>query len=209
MSAEALDAMITETVILPAGHGLALRLALGERVTVVCDNGKQVVDTWAFAAEDGSHAMSMEHSRVENSRLCAKEGGQYVTDRREPILAVDRDASPGIHDTIMAACDAQRYVNLGCTHPHRSCADNLHEAVAAIGFAIARVPQPLNLFMNIPIEADQRLVQGMPQGAPGDHVTLRALREVVVAFSCCPQDITPINGGGPADVTLRIERRPG
>jgi len=198
--------MTTEQLTITAGHGLALRLSTGDRVQVICDNGKQVVDTWAFASEDGSHAMSMEHSRVENSRLCAPAGGQYVTDRREPILAVDEDNSPGIHDTIMAACDAQRYVNLGCTHPHRSCADNLREATAAIGFEITRVPQPLNLFMNIPIEADQRLVQGEPQGAPGDFVTLRALRDCVIVFSSCPQDITPINGGGPADVSVKVER---
>jgi uncharacterized protein YcgI (DUF1989 family) len=191
--------MISETHVIRAGHGLALRLATGDRVSVICENGKQVVDTWAFCAEDGAHAMSMEHSRVENGRLCAREGGQYVTDRREPILAVDRDASPGVHDTIMAACDAQRYVNLGCTHPHRSCADNLREAVAAIGFDIARVPQPLNLFMNIPLIGDQVLVQG-------DFITLRALRDCVIAFSSCPQDITPINGGAPADVPLRVER---
>lgn len=175
--------MSTEIHSIPAGHGLALRLAAGDRVSVICGNGMQVVDTWAFCAEDGTHAMSMEHSRVENGRLCAREGGAYVTDRREPILAVDRDASPGVYDTIMAACDAQRYVNLGCTHPHRSCADNLREAVAAIGFDIARVPQPLNLFMNIPLIDDQVLVQGQPLGAPGDFVTLRALRDCVIAFS--------------------------
>lgn len=195
-----------EEHLIPASHGLALKLATGDTITVVNESGTQVVDTWAFAAEDLGHAMSMEHSRVENGRLCAKEGGQYVTDRREPILCVERDSSPGIHDTLMAACDPQRYLNLGCKEPHRSCACNLHEAMAAIECRIERTPQPLNLFMNIPIKDDMALVQGAPVGNPGDFVTLLALRDCVVAFSACPQDITPINGHSPAAVPLIIER---
>ncbi|WP_336742936.1 urea carboxylase-associated family protein [Aureimonas altamirensis] len=195
-----------ERFTVPAGHGLAIRLSTGDEITIVNESGTQVVDTWAFSAEEPAHAMSMEHSRVENSRLSALPGGVYVTDRRIPILAVVTDKSPGIHDTIMAACDAQRYVNLGCTEPHRSCADNLRQAMDAAGFALARVPQPLNLFMNIPIGADFSLTQGAPAGAPGDFVTLRALMDCVVALSSCPQDITPINGGRPTDVPVLVTR---
>lgn len=196
-----------ERHVIPARHGLALHLAAGEAVSVINDSGTQVVDTWAFCAEDPTHAMSMSHSRVENGRLCAAEGGTYVTDRREPILRVERDTSAGIHDTIMAACDPQRYVNLGCTSHHRSCAENLHEALAPLGITIPAVPQPLNLFMNIPILADFSLVQGEPPAKPGDFVTLRALRDCIVAFSACPQDMTPINGGEPTAVTLEVDRR--
>lgn len=196
-----------EELQIPARHGMAVRLASGDTVTIVNESGTQVVDTWAFCAEDPSHAMSMEHSRVENGRLCAKEGGQYVTDRREPILFVERDVSPGVHDTIMAACDPQRYVNLGCKEPHRSCSCNLHEAMVAIECPIAKTPQPLNLFMNIPIGEDMTLIQGSPLGKPGDFVTLRALRDCIVAFSACPQDITPINGHSPSAVPLIIDRR--
>jgi uncharacterized protein len=195
-----------ERFTVPAGHGLAIRLSTGDEITIVNESGTQVVDTWAFSAEEPAHAMSMEHSRVENSRLSALPGGVYVTDRRVPILAVVTDKSPGIHDTIMAACDAQRYVNLGCTEPHRSCADNLRQAMEAAGLALARVPQPLNLFMNIPIGADFSLTQGAPAGAPGDFVTLRALMDCVVALSSCPQDITPINGGRPTDVPVLVTR---
>ena len=196
----------SESFTVEAGHGLAIRLSKGDEITIVNESGTQVVDTWAFCAHEPAHAMSMEHSRVENGRLCAQAGGTYVTDRRVPILAVVADQSPGIHDTIMAACDAQRYVNLGCTEPHRSCADNLRQAMDAAGFTLARVPQPLNLFMNIPIGADFSLTQGAPAGAPGDFVTLRALMDCVVALSSCPQDMTPINGGRPADVPVLVRR---
>ncbi|MFD2238609.1 DUF1989 domain-containing protein [Aureimonas populi] len=196
-----------KTLIVPAGRGLAMRLAEGETVSVVNVSGTQVVDTWAFCAENLDHVMSMEHSRVENGRLSAGVGGHYLTDRREPIIEVVEDTSPGIHDTIMAACDARRYELLGCRGHHRSCADNLREAMEAIGLPLSgKVPQPLNLFMNIPVGADGSLTQGAPLGEPGDRVTLKALRNCVVAFSACPQDITPINGHSPTDVEVVLGR---
>ena len=44
------------------------------------------------------------------------------------------------------------------------------------------------------------------QGKPGDRVVLRATRDCVIAFSACPQDITPINGAGrtPTDAHYEI-----
>ncbi len=191
---------------IPAGMGKAVRLAEGEAVEVINTHGTQVVDTWAFCAEDMSHAMSMAHTRVETGRLCPAPGQSFFTNRREPILLLEHDDHPGVHDTIMAACDPERYRRLGCTVPHRSCAENLREALAALDLPFHGAPQPLNLFMNIPIASDGALTQGLPVGRPGDRVVLRALRDCVVAFSSCPQDMTPINGSDRAirDAAFRI-----
>jgi uncharacterized protein YcgI (DUF1989 family) len=197
--------MPTERDIIPATRGKAVRLAAGEAVRVVNTHGSQVVDTWAFCAEDLAHHMSMEHTRVENGRLMPAAGQTLFTNRREPILVLEEDTSPGIHDTLMAACDRWRYEHLGCTEYHRNCADNMVEAMATIGLSADRVPQPLNLFMNIPVNADLSLTQGEPVTRPGDHVLLRAARDCVVVFSACPQDITPINGAGRKPTEAHVE----
>jgi len=197
--------MPTERDVIPATRGKAVRLAAGETVRVVNTHGSQVVDTWAFCAEDLAHHMSMEHTRVENGRLMPAAGQTLFTNRREPILVLEEDTSPGIHDTLMAACDRWRYEHLGCTEYHRNCADNMVEAMAAIGLSADRVPQPLNLFMNIPVNADLSLTQGEPVTRPGDHVLLRAARDCVVVFSACPQDITPINGAGRKPTEAHVE----
>jgi len=197
--------MPSERDVIPATRGKAVRLAAGEAVRVVNTHGSQVVDTWAFCAEDMAHHMSMEHTRVENGRLMPAAGQTLFTNRREPILVLEEDTSPGIHDTLMAACDRWRYEHLGCTEYHRNCADNMVEAMAAICLSADRVPQPLNLFMNIPVNADLSLTQGKPVTRPGDHVLLRAARDCVVVFSACPQDITPINGAGRKPTEAHVE----
>ena len=45
--------------------------------------------------------------------------------------------------------------------------------------------------MNIPVGADGSVRFEAPVSRPGDHVVLRAEMDAVVAFSCCPQDISP------------------
>ena len=47
----------------------------------------------------------MEHIRTSISRLVPKVGDVLVTNHRRPILALIEDTSPGIHDTLIAACD--------------------------------------------------------------------------------------------------------
>jgi uncharacterized protein len=46
-----------------------------------------------------------------------------------------------------------------------------------------------------------------PESGPGDHVVLRAERDVVVVLSACPQDIVPINGPAmvPHDVDVELQ----
>ena len=104
------------------------------------------------------------------------------------------DTSPGIHDTLLCACNQEIYRELGCDESHRSCESNLHEALSTVGIEVPTTPAPLNLFMNVRVAPDGAIDRRPPQSRPGDRVRLRADMHVVVVFSACPQDITPING---------------
>lgn len=179
---------------IPARGGRAVQLGRGRRVRVVNTTGTQVVDTWAFNADDLREAMSMEHSRVAMGRIAPRRGDTLVTNRRRPILTLVADSSGGVHDTLFAACDRWRYELLGCTEYHDNCTDNLTRALAELALAAAEVPAPLNLFMNIPVLEDGRVEVRPPVAAPGSAVELRAEIDCVVAFSACPQDLLPVNG---------------
>jgi hypothetical protein len=179
---------------IPARRGKAARIAKGQRVRVVNTKGQQVVDTWAFNADDLGEFMSMEHSRVAMGHIIPAVGDALVTNRRRPILTLVEDNSGGIHDTLFAACDRWRYELLGCTEYHDNCTDNLAAALAELGLAAPETPAPLNLFMNIPVVDGNRVEVRPPVSTPGCWVTLRAEIDCVVAFSACPQDLVPVNG---------------
>lgn len=194
-------------VTIPARRGIAARVRAGQHVRVVNTHGDQVVDTWAFNADDTSEHMSMEHSRAGILKVIPKVGDAMLTNRRRPILTFVEDTAGGVHDTLMAACDRWRYEGLGCTEYHDNCTDNLHAALQAHGLDVAETPSPLNLFMNIPVHDDDALSFDPPVSTPGSHVLLRAEMDLVVAFSACPQDILPINGVGhaPTEAHFRVE----
>jgi len=181
---------------IPARKGKAVRVRKGQRVKVINTRGQQVVDTWAFNADDLREFMSMEHTRGAIMRLIPKVGDALVTNQRRPILTVVEDTSGGIHDTLIAACDRYRYQLLGCKEPHDNCTDNLAAGLKALGLTPPETPSPLNLFMNIPVSQSYAVSFEPPVSTPGSAITLRAEMDCVVAFSACPQDMTPINGVG-------------
>jgi uncharacterized protein len=179
---------------IPVRKGKATRVRQGQCVKVINTKGQQIVDTWAFNAEDMSEFMSMEHSRVAIARIIPAVGDALVTNKRRPILTLVEDTSGGIHDTLFASCDRWRYELLGCREYHDNCTDNFWAALEALGLEPPETPAPLNLFMNIPVIDGNRVEVRPPISTPGSYVSLRAEMDCIVAFSACPQDMLPVNG---------------
>lgn len=188
----------SELQTLPARAGKAMRLRQGQVLKVINTHGQQVVDTWAFNAEDLTEFMSMEHLRQVINRIMPRVGDPLATNHRRPILTLVEDTSPGVHDTLMAACDIWRYQNLGCGEYHDNCRDNLFAGMAELGLTPTECPSPLNLWMNIPVVDGVRVDWRAPVSKAGDYVVLRAELDCIVAMSACPQDMVPINGEGMA-----------
>ena len=179
---------------IPARRGKAVRVRKGQRIKVINSKGQQVVDTWAFNADDLREFMSMEHSRVAIGRIIPGVGDTLVTNKRRPILTLLEDTSGGIHDTLFAACDRWRYEVLGYAGYHDNCTDNLAAGLAELGLTPPETPAPLNLFMNIPVVDGNHVEVRPPISTPGSYVALLAEMDCVAAFSACPQDMVPVNG---------------
>ncbi len=196
----------SETIRIPAREGRGVTVRAGERVRVIDPEGGQVADVFAFAVNDPSEYHSAEHTRVHVGRLFPLVGERFVTNRRRPILTLESDDSPGIHDMLFAACDPTRYQGLGVEGWHASCQENLLDAMRQLGLERVEVPQPINLFMNIPVGADAVLGVLPAQTRPGDSTTLRAEIDCYVVVSACPQDLVQINAGKPGPIDVEITR---
>lgn len=149
-------------------------------------------DVFAFCADDPSEFHSAAHTRAHNSRLFPQVEEPFVTTLRRPILTLLADDSPGIHDMLIPACDPARYHALGAPH-HRSCAQNLDECLSQESLVVSVTPQPINVFMNIPV-AGQAIEWHSAQTKPGDNITFRAEMDCLLVVSACPQDLVDING---------------
>jgi uncharacterized protein len=162
------------------------------------------VDHWAFNADDVDEFMSMEHARVAMDKLVPKPGDSMATNQRRPIVTFVEDTSPGVHDTLIAACDAYRYRQLGVMGYHENCTDNLANALKAVGVPKAETPCPFNLFQNSKYIDGKGFDFRPAASKKGDYVLFRADMNIFVCFSACPHDISPINSGKPTEAHVEV-----
>jgi uncharacterized protein YcgI (DUF1989 family) len=189
---------------LPARQGRAVRVASGQALQIINTFGTQVVDFWAFDSRDLRVYLSMQHTRAVLSRLTPRAGDTLVDNLREPMLLLESDTSPGVHDTVIPPCDPARYAKLGCAADHASCADNLHKALAALDLKVAECPASFNLWMNIPVLPSMELEWRETISKPGDTLVFRALIDCIMVMSACPQDVVRINSGKPVSAQYAL-----
>ena len=176
------------------GSGKAVKLKAGQAVKLVNTYGSQVVDTWCLSQADLSEHLSVEHTRRMLMRLFPKVGDPLYSNRRNPLLSLEQDSAGCKHDMLLACCDPWLYLHYGCSPGHANCHDNCVTALAEFNVEGHAVPNPVNFWMNIPVTENERISVEPPVSRPGDFLVLRALADVIVIFSACPMDITPING---------------
>ena len=191
----------------PPRCGVAVRLVRGQILSIENVHGTQVCDFWAFLAADMNQFLSMSHCRTWLQSVCPKIGDTLVTNRRQPLFEITNDTSPGVHDTVMSCCDLQRYKLLGCKEYHDNCADNLRMALSAINLKPPLIPDPLNIWMNIPITSDAKTSFQSTVSAAGDIFNMLVIEDCIAVMSACPQDKTPINGpdASPSELCFTVE----
>jgi len=150
------------------------------------------VDTWAFNPHDLAEHMSMEHTRVMLGRLNPRKGDALFSNRRRPLLTMTDDTSPGVHDTLRAACDPVRYTLLGL-EKHASCAENLVNALGELGLK-RPTPRARSTCSRTVRSRRSDPGRGPSSRESRDYVVLRADIDAVVVFSTCPMDVFPTNG---------------
>ena len=192
-----------ERTILPPGEGRAVRVPKGGCIRIVNSEGGQVVDTWAFSAADPTEHLSMEHSRSAIYGLLFAPGDRLVTNRFNPILEIAADTSPGIHDTLHAACSRESYRFYGVEPPAMACEDNLRAVLAGEGISWpGSIPCPWNLFEHAPVVEGMKLVDEPSAAQPGDYVELVASMDAIVVCSACPSTVGAISGEAPRGAEL-------
>ena len=113
------------------------------------------------------------------------------------MLLFDTDTTKGHHDALISACNPARYVKMGCDEEHASCEENYRIALENFGGDVLGdngapkiAPTPFNLFMNVQVSEDERLIFRKPTSRQEESVVFKALTEVIIVLSACPMDQT-------------------
>ena len=198
-----------ETIEVPAGHGRAFNVGAGKRFRLITPKGQQSADFFAFCADDISEGLSPHHSWMPTRSLHPRVGDAMVSRKRRPMVELIEDGADGLHDFIIAPCDAIRYAEFGVPD-HRSCVGNLNEAMVALGHDAPVYPLAVNFFTTTTVADDFMFsTPKAPVVKPGGYVLLEALIDLVCAVSSCPYDLTghgwAINApSGPTEIVVEL-----
>ncbi len=196
--------MPTQSVLVPAQQGRAVRVSAGSLVSIVDLEGTQVGDMFAFSPDDPTEYLSTGHTRSINRSLFPKLGESFMSNRVRPMLTFLEDTSPGFHDMLFAPCGPEVYrQKFGVEGWHPSCEENFNLAVKELGFTLGATPDPVNIFQNSPL-LEGELVLTRTQTKPGDRVTLRAEMDLILVLTACSSDLAPTNGGHCTSMSIEI-----
>jgi uncharacterized protein YcgI (DUF1989 family) len=177
-----------------------VELRAGQVLDVIDVEGEQVGDLVAYRPQDPAEYLSPAHTTSSLMKLVPEVGDALYSNHRTPLLEVLRD-DVGSHDLVVPCCDPERYVQGYGVHDHPSCLAALQDALGDRWEV--RGELAWNVFMDNRLE-DGRIVTHAADHPAGSTISLRALVDLVVAMSACPQDLSPCNNFHPTAMAFEV-----
>ena len=191
----------------PAGEAWMCEVKKGQLFRIVDLEGNQAVDTLFISAENPDERYSATDTLTQNQQIYLEQGTTLYSNFARPIATIVED-NCGRHDTLGGACSSQsntvRYAREK-RYMH-NCRDSFMLQLADTTADIKKrdLAPNINFFMNVPItkEGGYKFDDGV--SAPGKYVEMKALADVMILISNCPQLNNPCNAYNPTPVRLLI-----
>ena len=169
----------------PPMSARAFTVSSGQTVRIIDIRGEQPGDLVAFKAADLAVKLSQARTRVENHRVAVTQGHSLWTNTFPPevMFTIIRDTH-GTHDLLYPPCC--RYAlekRFGVSRD--GCLENLAEALKAWRVKPQEIPDPLNLFFHVSVDAAGGMEVCTPTSKPGSSIDLKAEMDCVVAVATC------------------------
>ncbi|MBL7251530.1 urea amidolyase associated protein UAAP2 [Alloalcanivorax sp. C16-2] len=194
--------------VVPAGDYFLKVLRAGETLRILDLEGNQAADTLFYNADDPAERYSAMDTVREQGNVYLTAGSVLRSNRNNPMLEITADTC-GRHDTLGGACATEsntvRYdLKKRCMH---ACRDSWMLAInenEEYGLSKRDIAHNINFFMNVPVTAKGGLTFEDGISAPGKYVEMKALMNITVLISNCPQLNNPCNGYDPTPIEVLI-----
>ncbi len=194
--------------IIAAGDYYIGHIRSGEICRLLDLEGNQAADTLFYCAHEPGERYSATDTIREQGNLYLSTGSVLRSSENRPMLEIVADTC-GRHDTVGGACAAEsntvRYdLEKRCMH---ACRDSWMLAIAEhpeYGISKRDIGHNINFFMNVPVTPEGELTFEDGISGAGKYVELKALIDVIILISNCPQLNNPCNGYHPTPVELLV-----
>jgi hypothetical protein len=183
-------------------------LKMGQTLRILDLHGNQAADTLFYNAHDPSERYSAVDTIREQGNVYLSAGTALLSNLGNVMLDITADTC-GRHDTLGGACATEsntvRYaLEKKCMH---ACRDSWMLAVALhpeFGLTKRDITHNINFFMNVPVTAEGGLSFADGISDAGKYVEMRAVMDVIVLVSNCPQLNNPCNAYNPTPIEVLI-----
>jgi urea carboxylase-associated protein 1 len=200
--------MRTLRKVIPAGDYWIETIKQGQSLRIIDLEGNQAADTLFYSAADPAERYSAVDTLREQGNVYLGLGSKLLSTEGRVMLEITAD-QVGRHDTLGGACATEsntvRY-DLEKRTMH-ACRDSWLLAVATHeGFGLTKrdITHNINFFMNVPVTKEGGLTFEDGLSGPGKYVELRAMMDVIVLISNCPQLNNPCNGYNPTPIEVQV-----
>lgn len=180
----------------------------GQTFRILDLEGNQAADTLFYNASDPSERYSAIDTIQEQGNIYLTTGTKLLSSQGNEMLEIVADTC-GRHDTLGGACATEsntvRYaLDKKCMH---ACRDSWMLAVAEheeFGIGKRDITHNINFFMNVPVTADGQLTFEDGISDAGKYVEMKAIMDVIVLISNCPQLNNPCNAYNPTPIEVLV-----
>ncbi|GBE09039.1 MAG TPA: urea carboxylase-associated family protein [Gammaproteobacteria bacterium] len=170
--------------------------------------GNQAADTLFYNANDPAERYSAIDTIREQGNIYLTSGTKLLSNQCNEMIEIIADTC-GRHDTLGGACATEsntvRYaLEKKCMH---ACRDSWMLAVAEheeFGIGKRDITHNINFFMNVPVTPDGQLTFEDGISDAGKYVEMKALMDVIVLISNCPQLNNPCNAYNPTPIEVLV-----
>jgi len=192
---------IRADVVVAPGEPWSSVLRKGEILRIIDMEGQQAVDFICFNAHDTKETYDNTVTVRLAARPFLRKGDVLYSNLANPMFTMVEDTI-GNHDTMCGCCSAEINYLRYKVKDTPSCRANFLRELAKYGLDSRSLVPNINLFMNIPIDANGELQINAPLSRPGDHVDLAAEMDCLAMISNCPQILNPANNFNPTPVRM-------
>ena len=195
--------------IIPARHARAFEVKRGQVFRIHQIEGGQVGDCVFYNAHDYKEMFHVGQSWAINGILgtgTSKSFKHFYSKppRENVMLTTVADTVKNHWGNMGGRCSRRLYELRDHLDEHRSCQENLTEALEPYGLSGDDIFDIFNVFMNVELYPDGSFRILPTEAARDDYIDLRAEMDVLAAVSACPADTSPTNGGKSGPLGIKI-----
>jgi uncharacterized protein YcgI (DUF1989 family) len=184
------ERVLLDEFVLEPGTGKAVELRAGEILRLEQIVGSQCLDFNCFSLDDYREAFHCGRTRTLHGINPTIGDFLWSAPPRERAMLFILSDSVHCNDVLFPRCSANMYESVHGFRQHTNCADIQAEAQREYGLTPDDVHDSFNIFMATEVVDGRQRIRRQ-NTAPGDHIELLAVMDVLAVPNICGSDVQP------------------